>query len=215
MSRVLICGEGKTDVGIRDYQTSNWLDGPATIILKRNINPTHSVEGISYKELKRHKVLKLKSSGHGMKSERLAKYAAKNAFDIAVCYVDCDKNYFAGLRALILSGFSNSGASVKGVAMIPKSMIECWLMADPHSYQTVFGRIPDNPGLPSNPESVWGRKDDPTSNYPKRYLERIVGQYSRNPSHWMIMLAENCLLDELREKCKISYKTFHEDIQRI
>ena len=57
-----------------------------------------------------------------------------------------------------------AGRSAVGVAC---EMLEAWLLADPE--------VCDPALLPSrSPDSLWGKKDDPASNYPKHVLRRLV-----------------------------------------
>jgi hypothetical protein len=58
--------------------------------------------------------------------------------------------------------------TIKRLAVVPKEMIESWLLADEISYPSV----PKNPKLPSKPEDLWGNKDDPK--HPYKYLVDVL-----------------------------------------
>ena len=157
-----MCGEGSQDVGKRDYQTKHWIDGPAVVFfevaLKHQCKNNCSVIGIERKELVSIPIQKRKRKGiegYGIKAYRLSIYALKNGIQFAVCYVDYDKRDFNELYSEICKGFE-SVTSVKGTPMIPKKMIESWILADEHAYQELFKRKPQYPALPHNPENLWG-----------------------------------------------------------
>jgi len=99
--------------------------------------------------------------------------------------------------------------------MIPKAMIESWLLADEKAFIKVFGKKPSHPPLPKKPESLWGKKEDPNSNYPKNVLKLIVSQFNNKPEDWRYALARNSNSKTLLLKCPESYGRFLCDMQKI
>jgi len=216
---VVMCGEGSQDVGKRDYQTDHWIDGPAAALFKVALDHSHNracnITGINKYELDKEisvqkGVLKI-VKGHGIKAYRLARYALLKRITFAVCYVDCDRRDFDDLHREFQKGFE-SVTSVKGIPMIPKTMIECWLLADEHAYQKLFKRKPQNPALPSKPEDLRGAKSEPESNYPKHVLRRVISQFHQVPDEYRLLLAELSDPDVLKSHCPISYERFYQDI---
>lgn len=216
---VLICGEGPTDSGKRDYDNGIWIDGPAIAFFRKASGGESSVEGIEHSELKKaQKIQKTKSKGHGVKAERLAIYAARNNYDTARCYVDSDttdeKEYNRIYRS-VKDGIQNSNAPVQCIPMIPKSMIESWLLGDPEAYRTVFSSTPEDPPLPKKPEKVWGQKRDPESNYPKNVLARVLSQYDPPDPEWGYEIAFHSNPDTMKLRCNLSYSRFYADVQEM
>lgn len=56
------------------------------------------------------------------------------------------------------------------LAIVPKEMIESWLLADVNAFSQPIKQT----DLPRKPEEIWGAKDDPYSDRPKYYLERVL-----------------------------------------
>lgn len=216
MLKALVCGEGPSDVGNEDYSNQQWVNGPAIAFILNASAVKLDIHGIRYAQLKKNlKIQKFKTKGHATKAERLAKYAALKRIPIAICYIDCDKNDFEKLYAQIEDGFKASGTHVIGIPMLPKAMIESWLLSDEGSYKKVFGCKPQNPMLPAKPETIWGAKQDPSSNYPKNYLNRVLNQYDKLDDSILFLLAQTSKQSILCRKCPLSYGRFYADMQRI
>jgi hypothetical protein len=219
--KVIACGEGKLDVGIKEYGTNNWIFGPSISYIINSVAINLEIKCIHHKELmsqvRFNRFKSDKSKSHGVKAERLARFARMNTYTVAICYVDCDRNNFNDIHKDIMNGFSKSDTEVIGIPMIPKEMIESWLLADESAYGECFGSIPTSPKLPRLPEEIWGDKRNPLSNYPKNYIERILAQYTYNDNRQDIYntLAGNSNPDTLKQKCPISYGKFHEDMQAV
>lgn len=212
--KVIVCGEGSTDVGKREYNTSQWIDGPAIAYIKNASTIKLQIDGIEKNKLPKIQKVKWKK-GHSVKAEKLGRYAILHSYKVAICYVDCDNNTFEKIYKDITEGFSDYKNKVIGIPMIPKAMIESWLMADENAYLKVFGKKPSKPHLPKEPESLWGKKEDPNSNYPKNVLKRIVSQFNREPEGWRYALARNSNSKTLLLKCPVSYGRFHCDMKKI
>ncbi|HNX02145.1 MAG TPA: hypothetical protein PLE33_00925 [Candidatus Cloacimonas sp.] len=212
--KVIVCGEGSTDVGKRDYETSQWIDGPAIAYIKNASTKKLQIDGIEKHKLP--KIQKVKSlKGHSVKAEKLCLYAILHHYMVAICYVDCDKNPFEKIYKDITEGFSCYQDIVIGIPMIPKAMIESWLVADENAFLKVFGKKPPKPYRHIEPESLWGKKEDPNSNYPKNVLKRIVSQFNDKPDDWRYALARNSSSKTLLLKCPVSYGRFLCDMKKI
>ena len=212
--KVIVCGEGPTDVGKMDCDTSKWIPGPAIAYIKNASTPKLQIDGIQKNKLPRIQKAKCKK-GHSVKAERLCRYAILKSYKVAICYVDCDNNDFEAIYSDISCGFSFYSNQVIGIPMIPKAMIESWLLADEKAFIKVFGKKPSKPPLPKKPESLWGKKEDPNSNYPKNVLKLIVSQFNNKPEDWRYALARNSNSKTLLLKCPESYGRFLCDMQKI
>jgi hypothetical protein len=94
------------------------------------------------------------------------------------------------------------------IAIIPKEMIESWVLADEQAYP----EVPSNPPLPSKPnEEIWGKE---SVTYPKRYAERVLKQFHQDPvSGIFAEIAEKSRIAVLRKRCPISFGKFYADMQ--
>ena len=212
--KVIVCGEGPTDVGKMDCDTSKWIPGPAIAYIKNASTKKLQIDGIQKNKLPRIQKAKCKK-GHSVKAERLCRYAILKSYKVAICYVDCDNNDFEAIYSDISCGFSFYSNQVIGIPMIPKAMIESWLLADEKAFIKVFGKKPSKPPLPKKPESLWGKKEDPNSNYPKNVLKRVVSQFNDKPEDWRYALARNSSSKTLSIKCPVSYGKFLCDMDKI
>jgi hypothetical protein len=216
--KAIVCGEGPTDVGVREYGSGVWNNGPAISFINNTSPIELLIDGISLTELENKVPIlqRRKPKGFGTKALRLSRYAKMNNIDVAICYVDCDKkqdiDLFAKRYQEINDGFKQAVTGVVGIAMIPKRMIESWLLSDENSYKSLFGKIPEHPRLPNKPEELKGDKHDPDSDYPKHYIKRVLDQYNQRGTAWYYDLASNSAIDTLRRKCPISFEQFYQDI---
>lgn len=216
---ILICGEGPTDVGKENYTTHEWIDGPAIAFVRSASHVVLDITGIEHKRLfDLQKLQRTKSRGHAIKAERLAKYAEKKKYQVAICYIDCDSRddkEFNSKAQAVRDGFANSGVRIKCIPMIPKAMIENWLLADEGAHAKVFQKAPSKPPLPSHPEEIWGKDNDPTSNHPKCFLRRVLKQYQKISEGYLYDLALHSKPETLKQKCPVSYSSFFNEMQKI
>jgi hypothetical protein len=99
------------------------------------------------------------------------------------------------------------------LAIIPKEMIESWLLADVTAINSLGdGTNPVNQS--PNPETLWGDKDDPNSNYPKNYLKRNLEKFGlENTRETYAQIAENADIEVLKRRCPESFGQFYTDMQ--
>jgi hypothetical protein len=94
------------------------------------------------------------------------------------------------------------------LAIIPKEMIESWLLSDKDAYPSE----PCRPALPSKPEEIWGNKE--SDNHPKQYLKRVLEQFHHEPSPEVYAdIAENSAIEVLRNRCPVSFGQFCDDMR--
>src|SRR6185436_3795060 len=61
---------------------------------------------------------------------------------------------------------------IAAIAAVPLRMLEAWALADPDAIEALGG---DRDAVPTSPETMWGKKQDPHSDYPKHVLCRALG----------------------------------------
>jgi hypothetical protein len=129
---------------------------------------------------------------------------------------DADRKYDEVYSAIISQFKPLREKGFHCLAIVPKEMIESWLLADPSAYSGISQNqeLPQNPKLPSKPEDIFGDKNDPQSKYPKSYLERVLNQFGLNRNRETYAdIAKGINPDVVREKCPISFGQFYEDMQ--
>jgi len=163
MIKILIYGEGSTDCGVHEFVTTELLEGPIEVYIRKILGDQEKVEftltDLRKDKLDRPKLQRIGKSlkGHGLKAFILMRLAIANKCDSAAYYSDGDRKQccdarqeavcrkrYKGLKDEIVSGFEaarveNSTADeVHGVAIIPMKMIESWLMGDPDAISHAF-----------------------------------------------------------------------------
>jgi hypothetical protein len=102
------------------------------------------------------------------------------------------------------------------LAIVPKEMIESWLLADVkalNSLETVLKGLPSINQSP-DPEALWGKKKNPNSDYPKNYLTRVLNKLGRDAdSATYKEIAQKCDINVLKKRCPESFGQFYADIQ--
>ena len=221
--KILVCGEGDHDSGAnrcsgraRDYRD---LDGWIQVILRKFI-PEHG--DISFVVLRRSQLISLPRSGH---MRRMPKWHGKKALyameaataeecDLVVFMVDADSNSdkeWRRKRQEILDGFREAGCPVPGVACVPMSASESWLLSDRTAWVAVG--LPANSSLPANPERIWGNRNSPGSNHPHQYFRRTCQAAERaDDRQTRCEIAENSDLVVLVAKCPNSFVAFRNDL---
>lgn len=220
--RVMILGEGPTDVGTEDGD-GNWLEGCIPQLIKK-VNPQVSLEFVPIKKnsfsiVTLPKNGKKKFQGHGKNIQKLIIYSQlrKIQYDLIAYYGDTDKE--SGTKNTPLQAQRASSEAYQqahdafdffqkdGFAVIPLRMLESWLLADEQSFHITFG---ERISLPTHPELLWGDKHDPNSDYPKHALQRILRDLnSSSDRQTFCNLVQNIEIITLLQKCPISFPPFY------
>lgn len=227
--RMFLIGEGPTDCGKLDYskkENHGWIDGPVQIYIHKAAPElqidTYDKSKLKSSERKTHRNRRSIQDldGHGEKAFFIAQLAAEEGYDITAMYVDADKTSgstqknssscqrrYDLVKEDVLAGLKRGGAS-RPLAIVPMKMIECWILGDRNAFIRVYGEAPD-PAQFKNPELLWGKEDDPKSDYPKNRLTRILAQcHDTRSQDSYVRIAEESELQTMCQSCPISFADF-------
>jgi hypothetical protein len=140
----------------------------------------------------------------------LADFSDENGSRYIAYHRDADRKYDNVYTSIISVFQILPTRGYHCLAIVPKEMIESWLLADENAYPS----IPDNPKLPSKPEEIWGLKTDPASNHPYNYFVRVLDQYNLPDNRDTYkQIAENTDIEILKRRCPKSLEQFFTDMQ--
>lgn len=232
--KILVYGEGPDDYGWKDSR-GKWHQGSIGYLLQKCAKEMQIELEIEYVEkefIDGKKKIKLAArrlrnvDGKGIPARRFSVYAVTHGYTRGIFYCDTDKSpagsqkdeancrkHFEKVYCDVVQGLQLAeNEHWEGVPMISLKMIECWLLSDKKAYKQRFGSEPKRMKLPSKPELIWGEKNNPSSDYPKNYMKRVLEQYHEEPDRELYTaIAEETSIDTLKEKCPISFKKFYED----
>jgi hypothetical protein len=204
--KIIVCCEGSTDVGV------------LTVLLKKCTSfNTLEIDCRTHSELRNITLLNSKLPKNIKKESnrinrvafiRRLQHIANDSNSKNVAYhQDADGNYTVVYQGIHEDFNAVLPSTIKRLAIVPKEMIESWLLADENAYPSV----PKNPKLPSKPEDLWGNKDDP--NHPKKYLVRVFSQfYMSDNRDTYAQIIEKTNIETLKRRCK-SFNQFYTDMQ--
>jgi hypothetical protein len=220
--RILVCGEGDHDIGRTDWDErrrryvsqEGWLQ-----ILIRKLLPTNRLEFLVKRraELSRQSVAGKRRKlpkRHGEKAYFAMLVAQVEACDIVVFMVDADSNDVRDWRRIcseIHMGYEAAQRPVQGVACVPMSASECWLLSDANAWVQLGHTRPVE--LPGSPERLWGTREDPESNHPKNSFRRACGRTNvkdNSMTRWRIARESDVVVIE--RKCPTSFGDFGGEI---
>jgi len=86
-------------------------------------------------------------------------------------------------------------------------MLEAWALGDAAAIEAAGGDVAK---VPAKPESLWGAKRDPQSDYPKHALARALGNdpSSDTTSNVFAIIAEAADPEVIARQCPISFTPF-------
>jgi hypothetical protein len=218
--RILLCGEGPHDVGLQEWDPRSrrhviregWL---------QNLARQLTDEPVEFLSCMRKELVLLPRQakrplprGHGEKALAALIRGQSERCDVVVFMLDADspdRVVWERKRSEIYDGFTRFPA-IRGVACVPKSASESWLLADPNAWLQVG--LPDTRTLPQYPEEIWGVHNDPASNRPHNYFARMCQQAGQTDSReTRALLAIVSATEALGEKCPISFRGFADDFR--
>jgi hypothetical protein len=183
--KALLCGEGPHEIGQRQWSAKThewvasrgWMQEVVDLVAGQPLELDGKIRrdlAILPREERRFKPLPM---GHGAKALASALLAQSVGAEISVFMADADSSDPARteqIRGEIQAGFeaaNEAGIAVKGIACVTMSTSESWLLADANSWFEVAGV---SPGLPKDPELIWGGRSDPDGDHPKHYFYRAA-----------------------------------------
>ena len=138
----------------------------------------------------------------------LAGIALKEGNKNIAYHQDADGKYESVYNSLTneFKRLKNSGFNC--LAIVPKEMIEAWLLADIKAYP----QKPQKPALPFKPEELWGNKD--SKKHPKVCIAEVLKQFNLDPcSDVFFQIAEKSSVETLLKHCSVSFGKFYTDLQ--
>jgi hypothetical protein len=131
----------------------------------------------------------------------------KNCKNIAY-HQDADGEYKYRYKTIKTEFKKLTDSGFNCLAIVPKEMIEAWVMADKNAYP----EEPKKPPLPPKPEELWGTKE--SKKHPKKYIEKVLVQFHLTPcSEVFSEIAQKCNINILKKRCPESFGQFYTDMQ--
>jgi hypothetical protein len=184
-------------------------------ILIKKILKTHDVD---IKWIKRDELRKMKThrksniiiSGKYKLIKALATYSMLKGSKYIAYHQDADGKFTEVYNTIISEFRSLQENGFFCLAIVPKEMIESWLLSDANAYPS----IPNDPKLPSKPEKLWGLKDN--SNHPYNYFVRVLAQFGLSDnSNTYAQIAEKTCIEILKRQCPESFDKFFTGTQSL
>ncbi len=218
MLRVLICGEGKHEIGTRPAYGAAGEEGWLQPILRKLIGKEIDVVWIKRQQLvllpREAKSLQPLPKGHGAKALAIKIRGNAESYDIVVFMVDADSKEvkeWRRKREEIVDGFSRV-PGVGGAPCVPKSTSESWLLADEEAWRQVG--LVESSKLPSKPETIWGGRNDHEGDHPHQFFRRICEEAQVADSReTRFRLAVYARTETIQQQCPVSFATFVDDLR--
>lgn len=228
-AKILLCGEGPQDMGAnpindpRTGQISN-LEGWMQPLIRKLADDDAILDFI---RLPRQRLMsmtggkapRLDLPGHAQAAYNAMRQAVLEDCSIVVFMVDNDhpngrdRTKWRTICEQVWTGYKKAGQPVCGVACIPISASEAWLLADAEAWKQVGH--PDCSQLPGNrAECIWGIKGDPDGNRPHEYFARMCRLANLNDNAPdRNLLAEHISTATLKTNCPSSFAPFAEAME--
>lgn len=222
MIKVLVCGEGRHDVGETKRPSSKagtageegWLQA----FLRRLIPAETTFVVVQRRDLvlqrRQEREYQPLPKGRGRKALASKIRAATGGYTLVVFMADADSNKrrdWDRTRSDILDGF-HLVEGPNGVPCVPMSTSESWLLADGRAWRGI-GLTKLNL-LPNKPEQIWGSRNDPKGNHPHQVFRRACDAAGVQDSReTRVNLAHSSNLDTLRSACPTSFTAFVRDTE--
>ena len=191
--------------GITDYAVI------CSLLKKAITNQELSVNWVKRDTLKgwiTHRKHNFKLSGSHKMITALAAIALRDGNKNIAYHQDADRKYDDRYKDITSKFDKLKDKGFNCLAIVPKEMIESWVMADRNAYPWE----PKKPPLPHKPEELWGKKD--SEKHPKKYLENVLEQFHQTPSANIFSeLIKKSDLDILKARCPKSFGQFYVDLQ--
>jgi hypothetical protein len=177
------------------------------------IKPNLDIQWIrrnTLKNVRTHRKNDITISGHYKLIKALAVYALLGESKCIAYHQDADGRFADVYNTLISEFHSLSEKGFRCLAIVPKEVIESWLLAD----ENAFPSVPNKPKLPPKPEEIWGQRNDPNSNHPYNYFVRVLEQFDMHDNRdTYAQITENTDIEVLKYRCPESFGQFYADMQ--
>lgn len=241
MRTILISGEGPTDCGAIDHRSSTCEEGPVQIYI-RKILKDDELEFITidkrdvFKVGRSRKEKKSKLEGHAEKAFKMCILAENKGLskgDVVMCYVDADfdrslakdkeraiRRKFDDIYGQLTEGFDHfeNETDFDCVPIVPATMIESWILGDHKSFEKCYGKPNKDkvPTFPNEPEFIWGQDSNPSSDYPKNTLTRVLDCFGEEPSRNVFCdIAQASDIETMKSRCGLSFGKLCEDLYKV
>lgn len=217
MVKVLVCGEGRHDIGVfRGEETveEGWLQG----VLRKLLGDAIEIVSIKRNRLvfqrRQQRGLQPLPVGHGRKALACKLRALGGGYDLVVFMADADSNdrrRWREVREEILAGFRRING-VRSAPCVPMSASESWLLGDGDAWKELG--LEDVDVLPRRPENIWGSRTDPNSDHPHQVFRRVCIEATVSDSReTRVDLAQLLTVETLCLSCPISFTAFVNDVR--
>ena len=219
MVTVLVCGEGKQDVGCFDeHRQETRREGWLQPIMRKMLGGETKFMVVARQQLvvQRRSRSKYKPlpSGHGAKALLSKLKAMQEGCDLVVFMADADTNKakeWKEKREQIKAGFRHV-EGVRDLPCVPMSASESWLLSDPAAWATVG--LADPKMLPKKPEGIWGTRSDPNGNHPHWCFRRAcINAGAEDSLDVRVTIAKESDLNAVKKACPLSFGTFASDLE--
>jgi hypothetical protein len=208
-----MCCEGSTDVG------------PLTVLIKKCSSQHElNIDCRTHDELKKISLLKTEfPKGFIKNNDRINRVAyirrllhianVSGSTNIALHQDTGHQNFWDVYHGIHNDFNAVLQGSIKRLAIVPKEMTESWLLSDVMAINSL-GDGKTHVDQSPNPETLWGDKDDPKSNYPKNYLKQNLEKLGvKYNSESCTRIAKKTDIEVLRNRCPLSFGQFYSDMQ--
>jgi len=223
-ARILLCGEGPQDIGADPYEEAGSrhmvnLEGWMQPLIRKLADCDAYLDFVRFPRsralaMPRNRAPRSDLPGHALAAFNAMRQAVIDQCDIVVFMADNDRGKqrdrkrWREICEQVWAGFEAAGTPVCGVACIPISASEAWLLADHAAWGALgLADASDLPGVRS--EAIWGERDDPDGNHPHRYFKRICRKAGQDDTaHTRNLLGEHLSLTTLEANCPVSFVPF-------
>ena len=210
MTKVFIVAEGVSEIGDlaieREYRTG--IEGYFQPMLRKLLGESTTFEGQKITVFGTKPVSGLRSA-LAAKAFRARELAAADDAELLIFVMDADRDIER--RNYIESGLRHSRQSTPFVVAVPMEMIESWALGDAAALKQLF--VTHRKSIPKAPETLWGKKGDSQSDYPKWVLERAMGRKPNREDFAAIAQASSPAT--LSRTCPKSFAPFERSIREF
>lgn len=234
---IAVTGEGATDYGKRINGEWQWgaVGGYVSQLLDEiaETPSNYALVPIERAEIKKLKMSRTARNarqvrGHCLPASKFYAIAKERGFEMGIFYCDADKDARAKNTEKAAADRFHSihtevtqGLGEGFIPMVALRMIECWLSGDIGAIENTLGVKINRKNVVGRVETLWGKKEDAESNFPKNYLERLIRLSDKKYRGFSLnyeiarQIAENALVSRMLKACPISYAQFYDDFKRL